>query len=117
MTLFRLFLAACLLTVVSYSVIVIADHGWNLFPLFFGDIAGMTWRGQFNVDFTGFLALSAIWVSWRHQFSPAGLVLGLVALFGGMLFLSIYLLFQTGRSRGDINAVLLGAGRCCPVSA
>lgn len=111
MILFRLFLAACLLTIVSYTGIVIADHGWNLFPLFFGDIAGMTWRGQFNLDFTGFLALSAIWVSWRHQFSPAGLVLGLVALFGGMLFLSVYLLIHTGRSRGDIKAVLLGEAR------
>ena len=111
MILFRLFLAACLLTIVSYTGIVIADHGWNLFPLFFGDIAGMTWRGQFNLDFTGFLALSAIWVSWRHQFSPAGLVLGLVALFGGMLLLSVYLLIHTGRSRGDIKAVLLGEAR------
>ena len=111
MILFRLFLAACLLTIVSYTGIVIADHGWNLFPLFFGDIAGMTLRGQFNLDFTGFLALSAIWVSWRHQFSPAGLVLGLVALFGGMLFLSVYLLIHTGRSRGDIKAVLLGEAR------
>ena len=111
MPLFRLFLLVCLLAIASYTCIVIADHGWNLLPIFFGDIAGMTWRGQFNVDFTGFLALSALWVSWRHQFSPAGLALGVVAFLGGMLFLSIYLLIHIRRSRGDIRTVLLGEAR------
>lgn len=111
MPLFRLFLLVCLAAIASYTSIVIAHHGWNLFPLFFGDIAEMTWRGQFNVDFTGFLALSAIWVAWRHQLSPAGLALGLIAFLGGMLFLSIYLLIHTARSRGDIKTLLLGEAR------
>ena len=83
----------------------------NLMPVFLGDIAAMAWPGQFNVDFTCFLALSAIWVAWRHQFSASGLALGVVAFFGGMLFLSIYLLVQTGRSGGDVKALLLGEAR------
>ena len=33
----------------------------------------MKWFGQFNLDFMGFLILSAIWVAWRNQFSAAGL--------------------------------------------
>ena len=111
MTQFRLFLFVCLLAIAGYTSIVIANHGWNLLPVFFGDIADWSWRGQFNADFTCFLALSALWVSWRHQFSPAGLALGVVAFFGGMLFLSIYLLVQTGRGRGDIKVLLLGEGR------
>ncbi len=111
MSLFRLFLLACLVAITSYTSVAIANHGINLLPIFFGDMAAMTWRGQFNVDFTGFLGLSALWVSWRHQFSPAGLALGVIAFFGGMLFLSIYLLIHTGRSRGDIRAVLLGEAR------
>lgn len=37
-----------------------ASHAWNLFPVFFGDIAAMTWAGQFNADFTGFLLLSGL---------------------------------------------------------
>ena len=111
MPLFRMFLLACLVAITSYTSVTIANHGINLLPILFGDMAAMAWRGQFNVDFTGFLALSALWVSWRHQFSPAGLALGVIAFFGGMLFLSIYLLIHTGRSRGDIRAVLLGEAR------
>lgn len=111
MSLFRLFLLACLITIAAYTGPVIANHGWNLMPIFFGAIADGAWPGQFNVDFTCFLALSAIWVSWRHQFSIAGLALGVVAFFGGMLFLSIYLLIHTGRSGGDVKKVLLGEAR------
>lgn len=111
MTLFRLFLATCLITIAVYTSITIANHGWDLMPVFVGDIAKMGWPGQFNVDFTCFLALSALWVSWRHQFSAGGLALGLVAFFGGMLFLSIYLLVHTGRAGGDVKVLLLGEGR------
>lgn len=111
MTLFRLFLLACLIAIASYTSITIANHGWNLFPQFFGDIAAMGWPGQFNLDFMCFLALSAIWVSWRHHFSAGGLALGVLAFNGGMLFLSIYLLIQTGRARGDARVLLLGEAR------
>lgn len=111
MTLFRLFLLTCLIVIASYTSVTIANHGWNLLPVFFGDMAEMGWPGQFNLDFMCFLALSALWVSWRHQFSAGGLALGLIAFFGGMLFLSIYLLVHTGRARGDMKVLLLGEGR------
>ena len=111
MTQFRLFLLACLITIAAYTAMTIANHGTNLMPVFFGDIAAMAWPGQFNVDFTCFLALSALWVSWRHQFSAGGLALGVVAFFGGMLFLSIYLLVQTGRSGANVKSLLLGEAR------
>ena len=111
MPLFRLFLLACLITITVYTGVTIAHHGMNLMPVFLGDIAAMAWQGQFNVDFTCFLALSALWVSWRHQFSPGGLALGVAAFFGGMLFLSIYLLIHTSRSGGDVKTLLLGEAR------
>lgn len=108
MTLFRLFLFICLIAIASYTAITIANHGWNLLPAFFGDIAEMGWPGQFNLDFMCFLALAAIWVAWRHRFSASGLALGVLAFFGGMLFLSIYLLIQSHRTGGDMRALLLG---------
>jgi hypothetical protein len=74
-------------------------------------MAKMGWPGQFNFDFMGFLALSAIWVGWRHRFRPAGLGLGLLAFFGGMMFLSLYLLIESYRTRGDIATLLLGPER------
>ncbi|MEY4952764.1 MAG: hypothetical protein RL299_1188 [Pseudomonadota bacterium] len=111
MNLFRLFLLTCLIAIAAYTSVTISNHGINLLPVFFGDMAEMAWPGQFNLDFMGLLALSAIWTAWRHQFSAAGLGLGVLAFFGGMLFLSIYLLVQTGRSKGDMKVLLLGEGR------
>ncbi len=111
MALFRVFLVICLVVNVAYTSVTIADHGWNLMPVFFGNMAEMGWPGQFNLDFMCFLALSAIWVSWRHQFSGAGLALGVLAFFGGILFLSIYLLVQINRSGGDARVLLLGEAR------
>ncbi|MCK5909788.1 MAG: hypothetical protein KAG62_07545 [Caulobacter sp.] len=108
MTLFRLFLLACLVAIVGYTSVTIANHGWNLLPIFFGDMAAMGWPGQFNLDFFCFLLLSGLWVAWRGGFKPAALALGGVAVFGGMLFLSIYLLVLLSRSGGDIRRVLLG---------
>jgi hypothetical protein len=111
MALFRVFLIVCLVVNVAYTSVTIANHGWNLMPVFFGNMAEMGWPGQFNLDFMCFLALSAIWVSWRHHFSGAGLTLGALAFFGGMMFLSIYLLAQTSRCGGDVRVLLLGEAR------
>lgn len=111
MTLFRVFLLVCLMAITGYTAVTIAHHGLNLLPIFFGDMAEMAWPGQFNLDFMCFLALSAIWVSWRHHFTGAGLVLGVLAFFGGMLFLSIYLLMQISRCGGDMRVLLLGEAR------
>jgi hypothetical protein len=108
MTAFRIFLLACLAAIVGYTSVTIAGHGWNLLPVFFGQMAAMGWPGQFNLDFFCFLLLSGLWVAWRGRFRPAALALGLVAVFGGMLFLSIYLLVLLARTRGDIRQVLLG---------
>jgi hypothetical protein len=108
---FRLWLAASFAVLLAYTAVTIGAHGWNLLPIFFGDMARMAWPGQFNLDFFLFLLLSGLWVSWRHQFRPAGLALGLVALFGGMGFLTPYLLYQSFRTRGDIAALMLGDAR------
>jgi len=111
MTSFRALLAAILATVVAYTAVVIANHGMNLLPIFFGDIAKMEWPGQFNLDFMGFLVLSALWLSWRHHFSPGGLLLGVLGLFGGVPVLSAYLLVASIRANGDVNVLLLGPER------
>lgn len=111
MTLFRLYLAALFALLVVYTLFVGLEHGWNLFPLFFADIFAMTWAGQFNLDFLGFLTLSGLWVAWRHHFSPVGLVLGLIALSGGIPFLTAYLLYALQQAEGDMKIVFLGPQR------
>ena len=111
MILFRTFLVLFLLALTGYTALVIADHGWNLLAVFFSDLSAVNWPGQFNFDFMGFLALSALWTAWRHQFSVSGLVLGLIAFFGGMMFLTIYLLVASYQVKGDLKALLLGPQR------
>ncbi|MEQ1785039.1 MAG: hypothetical protein ABMA14_27150 [Hyphomonadaceae bacterium] len=108
---FRILLVLILLVLTGYTAIVIANHGWNLLAVFFGDMAAIAWPGQFNLDFMGFLTLAALWTAWRHDFSAAGLLLGLVAFFGGMMFMTVYLLIASGTAKGDMKVVLLGARR------
>ena len=111
MTAFRVLLMVLFGGVFAYTAIVVANHGLGLLPIFFRDIMAMGWPGQFNVDFTGFLTLAAVWVAWRHRFSVMGLVLGLVAFFGGSLFLTAYLLVASFVVRGDAVALLVGPDR------
>ena len=87
------------------------NHGWDLGAVFFGDIMAVNWAGQFNLDFMGFLSLSALWVSWRHEYTRAGLVLAVLAFFGGIVFLAAYLLYATGQANGDMKVLLLGPAR------
>ncbi len=111
MTMFRLFLATFLVVLVGYTMVVVNNYGLTLFPQFFGDIAAMTWPGQFNLDFLGFLMLSAIWVAWRNQFTPASLLLALIAFLGGMTFLPPYLIYRSFQTNGNLNQMLLGEQR------
>lgn len=111
MTLFRIILGAMLATLFVYTLFVGMAHGWNLIPPFFAEIQAMTWQGQFNLDFAGFLVLSAIWTLWRNHFSLPGILLALLAATGGILFLSTYLLYLSFATQGDLKRVLLGDNR------
>ena len=108
---FRVFLFLILATIVVYTVVVISNHGLGLLPIFFGDMAKMTWPGQFNLDFFGFLLLSGFWLAWRHHFSPIGLALGVLGVFGGMPLLTTYLLIVSFQAKGDVRELLLGKVR------
>ena len=108
MTAFRAFLILLWAIIALYTGVVIANHGLGLIPIFFGDMAKMTWPGQFNLDFMTLLMLSGLWVSWRHNFSLAGLALGLIAAVGGAAFLTLYLFVVSLQTKGDVKAMLLG---------
>jgi hypothetical protein len=104
----RVLLLAIFTTIVLYTAVVISNHGLNLLPVFFGDIAEMDWAGQFNLDFSGFLTLSALWLAWRHHFSPLGLGLGVLGFFGGAPVVTAYLLIVSFSCNGDAGVLLLG---------
>ncbi len=111
MNLFRVLLIVMFTAVAFYTAVTIANHGPNLLPVFFGDIAKVAWPGQFDLDFMSMLALSAIWVAWRHKFSAAGLGLAVLAFFGGTGFLTAYLLIVSLRANGSMSEILLGQSR------
>ncbi|MDX2211011.1 MAG: hypothetical protein SFV20_11740 [Sphingopyxis sp.] len=111
MLLFRLFLLTAIAVIGAYTAITISNHGINLLPIFFGDMAKMGWPGQFNLDFLFFLLLAMIWIAWRHQFSAAGLALAALVPAGGMPYVATYLLVHSYRTNGDVAALLLGPGR------
>lgn len=111
MTAFRTLLIVLLTILVGYTGVTIANHGLGLLNIFFGDIAVMGWPGQFNLDFMFMLILSALWVAWRHQFSGIGMLLSVLALLGGSLFLTTYLLILSWQTNGNMKQMLLGKVR------
>lgn len=111
MKLFRIYYVVALACLIGYTLFVGSNHGWNLFPVFFSNLAEMTWSGQFNLDFMTFLGLSGIWVAWRHQFTGGAIALGVVAFFGGMMFLAPYLFWASTQAKDDVKVLLLGKER------
>ena len=107
----RLLLVVLFGVVLVYTGIVGATHGWNVLTVFLGDIAAMNWSGSFNLDFTCYLLLAALWVAWRSHFSPAGLALGVLAALGGTLVLAPYLIYASVQAGGDVKALLIGKRR------
>jgi hypothetical protein len=111
LTAFRALLVSLWFVLAGYTTVVVANHGVGFLKFFFGDMIAMGWPGQFNLDFMFLLLLSALWVTWRHRFSGTGLLLGVLAMFGGSLFLAAYLLVVTRQARGDMKEVMLGKSR------
>ena len=108
MTAFRILLVAIFGAISLYTIPVVLNHGLDLLSVFFGDIGKMGWPGQFNLDFLGFLVLSAFWTAWRNNFSIPGLVLGVFAFFLGAPFLTAYLLYLSYKCDQNVQAILLG---------
>lgn len=111
MTAFRVLLVVLFTCILFYTAVVVDNHGFGLIDVFFSDMLAMGWPGQFNVDFTSFLTLSALWLAWRHHFSPVGLALGVLGFFGGGLVLTAYLLIASIGAKGDMKELLLGKAR------
>ena len=112
MAAFRAVLLVLFLWVVIYTIPVLAEYGLApLFPTFFGDMAQFTWPGQFNADFFGFLLLSGTCVAWRNHFSPLGLGLALIAVVGGIPFLTAYLFIMSFKVNGDMRELIMGPNR------
>ena len=108
MTILRIYTALFFIGLAIYTAIVIANHGIDFLTPFIDIVGTVTWPGQFTLDFAGYWILSALWVLWRHAFSPKGWLMAGLALSGGMLFFAPYLIYLIGRVEGDPKKLLLG---------
>lgn len=111
MRMFRVLLVIFFLAILAYTSVTLINYGPNLLHVFFADIKEMAWPGQFNFDFMCFLMLSGLWVSWRHHFTGKGIALGVLAFFGGIMFLAPYLYIVSLQCKDDMKAVMLGPVR------
>lgn len=102
---------AMIAVVGAYTAAVISREGLDYVTVARRDLLAMGWAGQFDADFLMMLALSGLWVAWRHGFSLVGLALGLVAFLGGVGFLAPYLLVLSVLHRGNVAAMLAGPAR------
>lgn len=107
MKLLKVLLVFFAVAIAVYTLAVFFRDGVNFVPPFVSAIASVTWQGQFNLDFSFYIILSALWLMWRHEFSPVGYGLAALSIFG-MAFFAPYLLIQCVRARGDVQRLLLG---------
>ena len=116
MTLLRAFLVLLYLVFAGYTIAVMAEHGVNFLPAFLGQLAALTWSGQINLDLLIYLLTGAGWIAWRHEFSPGGIALAVLALSGSLTFVP-YLLIASVRAEGDVRTMLLGRERALRAAA
>ena len=94
-----------------YTLFSVSIEGVNFLPGFFADLMSMSWRGQVNLDLVTFTTLAGLWVAWRHDFSTAGIIMGLIVVGGAMLLFAPYLLYAIRQSKGDFTVLFMGQRR------
>lgn len=105
---FKLLLIVQTLGLVIYTTIAAKNFGWNLFDVYVGDILKLNWNGQFNLDFSCYLVLSAIWIMWRNHFSINAILYAIAAAIIGIMFFAPYLLYLLVIEKGNFKRVLIG---------
>lgn len=108
MTILKLLLTIQTLGLVIYTTYAIKNEGWTLFQIVVNNITSFSWNGQFNLDFSCYLALSGIWILWRNKFSISSIICALVAMIVGIMAFAPYLLYLLAKEKGNIKNVLLG---------
>ncbi|TAF68110.1 MAG: hypothetical protein EAZ55_00740 [Cytophagales bacterium] len=104
----KILLLAQTLLLLIYTAIVGMNNGWDIAGVFVQNLVSMSWNGQFSLDFSCYLLLSALWIMWRNRFSAWAIVWACIAAVMGIIVFAPYLLFLTIQEKGDINKVLLG---------
>lgn len=93
---------------IGYTIYATQANGWDLLQVFVQNIMSLSWNGQFNLDFSSYLTLSALWIMWRNQFSVKSIAIGVTAMIIGFIVFAPYLLYLLTIEKGDLRKVLIG---------
>lgn len=96
------------LSILVYTVYVGMNSDWSFIKVALDNITALNWNGQFVLDFSCYLVLSATWIMWRNHFSWKSIVIATFAAILGIVFLAPYLFILLITEKGDIKRVLTG---------
>lgn len=106
--LFKILLVTQTIGLVIYTTIVMKNSDENLFQIFLSNIRQIEWNGQFSLDFSCYLLLSWIWITWRNKFSLQSILIATAAAIVGIMVFAPYLLYLLYKEKGDLKKVLIG---------
>ncbi|MXS69999.1 hypothetical protein GSF70_02060 [Flavobacteriaceae bacterium W22] len=104
----KVLLALQALAVLVYTILVFQKEGADLLSVFIANIKNIDWNGQFNLDFSSYLTLSALWIMWRNHFSGSSIVIAIIAGVIGIIVFAPYVLLLLIKEKGDLKKVLVG---------
>lgn len=92
----------------SYTIIVMKNDGFNFLSRAQEFALSMKWMGQFALDLQFYLILSALWIAWRNKFTGKSILMAMFAMILGILVFAPYLLYLIFRENGSLKKVLVG---------
>lgn len=97
------------LALLAYTVYAGSINGWNFLDVVIQNVQGLNWNGQFTLDFSCYLMLSALWIMWRSKFKLTSIMIGLLAMIMGIIVFAPYLLYLLVKEDGSLKRVLVGS--------
>jgi hypothetical protein len=96
------------LALLAYTVYTGSLNGWSFLDIVIQNVQGLNWNGQFTLDFSCYLMLTALWIMWRSKFSITSIIIGIIAMTSGIVVFAPYLLYLLVKEDGDLKRVLIG---------
>lgn len=94
--------------VLIYTIIAVKNDGGNFLERAQEFVFSLTWMGQFALDFSCYLILSALWIAWRNKFTASSILMAILASILGIIVFAPYLLFLIFKEKGDLTKIMVG---------
>lgn len=108
MKILRYFLVLSTIIIYSMTVIAMNGYGFNWPAVAVGDLMGLNWRSQFDIDLIIHLILLASWVVWREGATARAYLYGFLSVVMGGMFSFPYIVYASIQANGNVKTMLLG---------